>query len=42
MEPTSIRAGRNTCPRGQCNGGRTIHCPPIDRTSSPTATIRQR
>ena len=34
MLPTSICPGRNTCPRGQCVGGRTIHAPAVDRTSS--------
>ena len=27
IEPTSIRPGRNRCPRGQRSGGRTIHAP---------------
>ena len=39
MLPTSIRPGRNTCPRGQCVGGRTIHAPDVDRTNSPTAAM---
>jgi hypothetical protein len=41
MLPTSIRPGRNRCPAGQCVGGRTIPCPLVDCTSSPTAAIRQ-
>jgi hypothetical protein len=35
MLPTSIRPGRNGWPRGQRSGGRTIHCPDVDRTNSP-------
>jgi len=30
--PTSTRPGRNGWPRGQRVGGRTIHCPDVDRT----------
>jgi hypothetical protein len=28
------------CPLGQCVGGRSIHAPDVDRTSSPTAAIK--
>ena len=39
MLPTSIRPGRIGCPCGQRSGGRTIHCPDVDRTNSPMAAI---
>jgi len=42
MLPTSIRPGCNRWPRGHRSGGLTIHCPVVDRTSSPTAGIHQR
>ena len=29
-----------TVSAGQCVGGRTIHAPDVDRTSSPTAAIK--
>ena len=36
MLPTNIRPGRNGWPHGQWNGGRAIHWPEVDYTSSPT------
>jgi hypothetical protein len=42
IDPTSMCPGHNPWPRGQHSGGRAIHWPVVDRTSSPTAAIRQR
>jgi hypothetical protein len=37
MVPTSVRPGCSRWPLGQRSGGLTIHCPSVQRTSSPTA-----
>ena len=38
-EPTRTRPGRSAWPFWHRSGGRTIHCPDVDLTNSPTAAI---